>query len=135
MRLALKLGKTLSELETMPRDEFVRWIAYYQLEPWGCEAEDHRTELGLQVLCSINGVASSKIPRFIDRDPEDNYKPDPTPEELDEKVRDFFIGRTAKAEAETPPPKKPRKPRKDKGTKRDSAAKASTPEKISPPAK
>ncbi|MES3097268.1 phage tail assembly protein T [Sphingomonas aerolata] len=109
------LGKTLAELETISHDELVGWQAFYHLEPWGCEPEDHRAELGLNLLYAINSKANATIPRFIDRDPQAHIKPDPTPEELDEKVRDFFLGKTVKA---TQPEKKPRKARKDKGIKR-----------------
>ena len=113
--MALGLGKTLAELEHIDADELAGWLAFWELEPWGCPAADHRAELGLNLLYAINSTPGSTIPRFIDRDPQKNSKPDPTPEELEESIRDFFIGKTVKAE---PAPVKQRKPRKDKGVKR-----------------
>lgn len=101
-RLALGLGKTLAELEPIPHDELVGWQAFYHLEPWGCEPADHRTELQLNLLYAINSKPNATIPRFIDRDPQAHVKADPTPEELAEKVRDFFLGKTVKATADVP---------------------------------
>jgi hypothetical protein len=125
------LGKTLAELETIPHDELVGWQAFYHLEPWGCGPADHRAELGLNLLYAINSKANATIPRFIDRDPQAHVKPDPTPEELDEKVRDFFLGKTIKAEAVDEvaalpgPVNKTRKTRKDKGITRGPCKKPS----------
>ena len=118
------LGKTLSEIEHVDADEMVGWMAFWQLEPWGCPAEDHRAELGLNLLYAINSKANAKIPLFIDRDPEGRVKADPTPEQLDDSIIDFFLGKTIRVEAveEVPalpsPPNKTRKTRKDKGIKR-----------------
>lgn len=114
------LGKTLAELEHIDRDELTGWMAFYQLEPWGCLVEDHRTELGLNLLYGINSKQGTKIPRFIDRDPQGSKSAEPTPEELEQNIMDFFAGRTIQA-----PEKKPRKVRSDKGTKRGPRAKPS----------
>jgi hypothetical protein len=42
-RLALKLGRTVTELEsTMTRSEFLEWIAFYKLHPFGDELKEVR---------------------------------------------------------------------------------------------
>lgn len=110
----------------MTAEELDGWYAFYQLEPWGCLVEDHRTELGLNLLFNINAKKGSKAPRFIERDPQRLEKPDPTPAELEENIRDFFMGRTiikAPVEEQPAPPKKSRKTRKDKGVKRPAPTK------------
>ncbi len=99
----------------MPYDEFVGWQAFYLLEPWGCHVEDQRVAMALDMQYSIHSKPNSKPPMWFDRDPKSRMRPDPTPEELSEKVRDFFMGKTVKAAS---PEKKARKPRKDKGIKR-----------------
>ncbi|MDR7220358.1 hypothetical protein J2X13_000755 [Aminobacter aminovorans] len=33
--LALRLGKTMSEIEAIPYAEFIGWIAYFELMPKG----------------------------------------------------------------------------------------------------
>lgn len=121
--MALGLGKTLAELENISNDELNAWMAFYQLEPWGCPPEDQRAELGLNLLYAINAPKNATIPRFIDRDPDSYVKPDPTPEELENNIRDFFAGKTVKMEAPPESVKKPRKPRSDKGKKRGSPTK------------
>ena len=129
------LGKTLSEIEHIGPEEMAGWIAFYHLEPWGCGVEDHRTELNLNLLYAINSKPNSKIPRFIDRDPEGRAKADPTPEELDDNIMDFFLGKTVKVEAadDVPalpvPAEKTRKTRKDKGVKRGPRSKPTPPAK------
>ena len=100
--MALALGKTLAELEAMPHDEFVGWQAFYSLEPWGCPAEDHRAAMALDFQWAVNSKPNSEPPRWFDPDPESRAKPDPTPEQLDESIRDFFIGKTVKAETNAP---------------------------------
>lgn len=111
------LGKTLAELEGMTAEELNGWIAYYQMEPWGCLVEDHRAATGLDLLFAVNSKQGTKIPRWFDRDPQSNVQAIPTPEELQENIRDFFIGKTIIKQADeppapTPPVKKSRKPRK-----------------------
>lgn len=109
------LGKSLVEIERMSRDEFLGWQAYYQLEPWGCHPADQRAEAQLQLLFAINAKKGTTIPRFIERDPRSSSAANPTPEELDEKVRDFFLGvRTVKAEPESKPRKVRRRAALDK---------------------
>lgn len=110
------LKKTLAELETMDQDELIGWMAFSQLEPWGCQVEDQRTEMGLRLLYAINSKPNAKIPRFIDRDPDARASHALTDEDLEDNIAAFFAGRTIKKEAE--PEQPARKPRKDKGTKR-----------------
>jgi hypothetical protein len=40
-------------MERCDPDEFVEWIAFYQLEPWGSVVEDQRT--GIIASCVANG--------------------------------------------------------------------------------
>ncbi|MBM6577114.1 hypothetical protein ILT43_12095 [Sphingomonas sp. BT552] len=92
------LGKTLVEIDHISPEELTGWQAFYELEPWGCLVEDHRTELGLNLLYGINSNPGQKIPRFIDRDPEANKPAEQTPEELEDDIRGFFSGKTIMAE-------------------------------------
>lgn len=87
----------------MPHDEFVGWQAFYSLEPWGCEAEDHRVAMALDLHFAINSKPNSEPPRWFDRDPQSRAKADQTPEQLDESIRDFFIGKTVKVEPDAAP--------------------------------
>ncbi|MEG3166538.1 hypothetical protein U1701_18410 [Sphingomonas sp. PB2P19] len=119
------LGKTLAELEHIPHDELVGWQAFYHLEPWGSVADDHRASALLDLTWAVHSKPNNDPPRWFDRDPQAHVKPDPTPEELADKVRDFFMGKTVKV---APPEKKPRRARKDKGSKR-------APKTTPPPAK
>lgn len=113
------LGKTLAEIETITDEELSGWMAFYDLEPWGCPVEDQRTEMGLSLLYAINTKRTTKIPRFIDRDPEGRMFQPLSQEELEDNIVTFFAGKTIKVEARaTEKPK--RKPRKDKGVKRGS---------------
>ena len=42
-RLCLSLGCTLTELpERMSYREFLEWVAYYEVEPWGAEVDGKR---------------------------------------------------------------------------------------------
>jgi hypothetical protein len=94
----------------MSRDEWLGWQAYWHLEPWGCLPADQRAEYQLQMAFAIAAKPGTAIPRFIERDPEPIIQQDPTPEELDEKVRDFFAGfKTVRLMAEPKPPRMPRK--------------------------
>lgn len=89
--MALALGKTLAELEHVGLEEMWGWQAFYQLEPWGCEADDHRAELMLQLTYGVHQSKRGRIPRFIDRDPQ----PTPPPANDDEmaaRVREAFCG-------------------------------------------
>jgi hypothetical protein len=96
------LGKTLVEIDHISPEELTGWQAFYELEPWGCLVEDHRTELGLNLLYGINSKPGQKIPRFIDRDPEANKPAEQTPEGLEDDIRGFFSGKTIMAEKSEP---------------------------------
>lgn len=59
-RLALGLGMTVSELEErMTYSELVEWIAFYRMEPWGCEVEDSR--MAMQCAASIAPYSKSRV--------------------------------------------------------------------------
>lgn len=89
------LGKSLAELDAIPVSELLGWQALYQFEPWGCPADDSRTEALLRMTFAINSKRGTKIPeRFIDRDPEVavKRKPKPTRKQLEENIREAFAG-------------------------------------------
>jgi hypothetical protein len=113
--LALGLGKTLAEIEAIDKDELFGWMAFYQIEPWGCPVEDQRAATGLDLLYAINSKPGTKHPQWFDRG-ERRVEVGPTPEETEENIRDFFMGKTIKVASA--PAKKPRKTRSDKGGKR-----------------
>nr|WP_238397536.1 hypothetical protein [Piscirickettsia salmonis] len=49
--LALALGKTVNQLsQELSLSEFNEWLAYYSLEPFGVEKDDHRTALMVSAL-------------------------------------------------------------------------------------
>ena len=56
MRLALKMGRTVQELEySMSSVEFSQWLAFYDLEPFGPQAEG--LQLGI-IAALINNITS-----------------------------------------------------------------------------
>lgn len=118
------LGKTLAEIEAIDKDELFGWMAFYQLEPWGCPVEDQRAATGLDLLYAINSKPGTKHPEWFDRG-ERRADVEPSPEQTEENIRDFFMGKTIAALPA--PEKKPRKTRSDKGVKRGKTAKSETP--------
>lgn len=59
----------------MSPDEYQDWIAFYNLEPWGSQADDSR----FQVLCDVIHRTNSterieKSLVFFDRDPEETAR-------------------------------------------------------------
>lgn len=62
--MALALGMTVGELlSRISGQELSEWIAFYSMEPWGCEVEDLR-----------EGIISSTIAN-VNRDPKKQPKP------------------------------------------------------------
>jgi len=56
MRLALALGKTLSEIEHMPMSEFIRWTAWDRIQHIG----EYRQDVNFGILVSVlRNIASS----------------------------------------------------------------------------
>lgn len=63
-RLALALGMTVEELgQRMSSRELSEWMAFFSLEPWGCEVEDWRFAMLASVIANVN------------RDPKKHRKP------------------------------------------------------------
>ena len=114
------LGKTLAEIEAIDKDELFGWMAFYQYEPWGCAVEDQRAATGLDLLYAINSKPGTKHPEWFDRG-ERRADVEPTQEQTEENIRDFFMGKTIKADPT--PTKKARKPRADRGVRRGPKAK------------
>lgn len=58
-RLAVRLGWSYKKVLTLTAKEFAEWIAYFQLEPWGCEVEDLRMARICQTIAanSLGGHA------------------------------------------------------------------------------
>ena len=54
-RLALALGRTVTELSKMPAAEFAEWLAYYRHSPFGDERADLRT--GIVASTVANAMA------------------------------------------------------------------------------
>lgn len=109
------LGKTLAEIEAIDKNELFGWMAFYHYEPWGCAVEDQRAATSLDLTFAINSKAGTKHPEWFDRG-ERRPDPEPDPMAMEENIRDFFMGRTVKAEPT--PTRKPGKPRFDNGVKR-----------------
>jgi hypothetical protein len=116
------LGKTLAEIEAIDKDELFGWMAFYHYEPWGCAVEDQRFATGLDLTFAINSKPGTKHPQWFDRG-ERRADVEPTVEQTEENIRDFFMGKTIVAAP--PPDEKPRKPRSDKGVKRGAKTKKS----------
>jgi len=94
-RMALALGCTVAELgDRMSYAELVEWMAYYMLEPWGCEPEDIRTSI----------LAAASVAPFTKRRvrPKDFmpkwYNPKPTEDELSARI--WAWAKTAKMKQE-----------------------------------
>jgi hypothetical protein len=109
-------------LDTMSVEEFHGWMAYYQLEPFGCLVEDQRHEAHLQLHYAINSKPGAEIPRFLDRDPKRTEEKEAERLAREEKELMVFFANVeaqqrlrAKKQEEPPKPKKTRKPRTSKG--------------------
>lgn len=111
-------------LDSMSVEEFHSWMAFYQLEPFGCLVEDQRSELQLQLLFAVNSKPGTDIPRFLDRDPRGTEEKEAERIAREEKELMVFFDRIEarqamdKKKAAMASPKKPRKVRKDKGVRR-----------------
>ena len=66
MRLALALGKLPGEIDEMPYADFVEFMEFYQIEPWGLAVQDAMQANAVQVLANINrNVETRKEPYSI----------------------------------------------------------------------
>lgn len=94
-RLALALGKTLSEIAAMDMSEMVTWYAYYQLEPWGCPVEDERSSNMMTLFYMANSKQGTPVPTFYERWPKEK-KSEPTEPDsnLHIKIKGFFSAYT-----------------------------------------
>lgn len=94
-RLALALGKSLSEIASMPMQEMIIWAAFYQLEPWGCPVEDQRSAHMLNLFYQANSKPGTPVPTFYNRWPEETQDEEPQSENnLHIKVKGFFSAYT-----------------------------------------
>lgn len=54
-RLALRLGKTVQQLVSeLSVDEFMEWIAFYRLEPWGFDIDNWRSANVASTVANAN---------------------------------------------------------------------------------
>ena len=62
LRLGLALGKSLTEIRALPYPEFLEWIAFSQIEPFGWHDREYRTAAQLSMLYNVNaGKGKSKL--------------------------------------------------------------------------
>jgi hypothetical protein len=92
-RLALAMGRTVGDLgAAMDSAELTEWLAFYDLEPWGCGVEDARTALVACLLANQWKGKDDKPAAFEDFLPDRGgeraarqVRPeDMTPEEIEE---------------------------------------------------
>lgn len=71
-RLGLALGKTLSEIRSMPHDEFESWKTFYRLEPFGFHDREYRTSALLKQMWNthVTKKAHAKTEKDYYRDME-----------------------------------------------------------------
>lgn len=99
-RLALALGKSLSEVMAMPMSEMTTWYAFYQLEPWGCPTDDERSAHMLTLFYSANSKPNSPIPTFYKRWPSKEKKEEAQPKnDLHLKIKGFFSAYASRKKA------------------------------------
>ena len=61
-RVAALLGRTVEELQqAMTGAEFADWCAFYQLEPWGFEAQNWR----MGVLAAVTANYSGRVKKAL----------------------------------------------------------------------
>lgn len=68
-RLALALGGTVAELQDrMPYREFLEWVAFYQIEPWGDVRGDMQTALLAGLTANIHRDRKKQSKAFTPAD-------------------------------------------------------------------
>ena len=85
MRLSLALGKLPGEIDEMPYADFVEFMEFYQIEPWGLAVQDAMQANALQVLANINRSTETRPDPYSIKDfmlfaPVEAEKPEPTVE-------------------------------------------------------
>lgn len=71
-RVAALLGRTVDELQrSMSSAEFVDWCAFYEIEPWGYEAENWRMGVVAATVANYSGNVKKplKVSDFLPRQP------------------------------------------------------------------
>jgi hypothetical protein len=54
LRLGLKLGKSLHEIQMLPAKEVRLWKLFYMVEPWGFEEDEFRAARDLAFVHNMN---------------------------------------------------------------------------------
>jgi hypothetical protein len=71
-RVAALLGRTVDELQrSMSSSEFMDWCAYYEIEPWGYEADNWRMGVLAATAANYSGNIKKplKVSDFLPRQP------------------------------------------------------------------
>ena len=71
-RVAALLGRTVDELQrSMSSSEFMDWCAYYEIEPWGYEADNWRMGVLAATTANYSGNIKKplKVSDFLPRQP------------------------------------------------------------------
>ncbi|MCW2412936.1 MULTISPECIES: hypothetical protein [unclassified Sphingobium] len=90
-RLALALGKSLTEIADMTTDEFASWYAYAQLEPFGSPADDYRASVQSQLFWQANTKpGTGPMPDYY------NHWPKPQEVEKPKKQKDREVSNSLK---------------------------------------
>lgn len=76
-------------------------MAFAQLEPFGCDAEDDRWRQLYNIEFCVNAKAGASPPNWLDRDPEETLR-QREEETLERKIETFFTGMVATQEAIDP---------------------------------
>lgn len=71
-------------------------MAFAQLEPFGCDAEDDRWRQLYNIEFCVNAKAGASPPNWLDRDPEETIR-QREEETLESKIETFFSGMIAQA--------------------------------------
>ncbi|ATP18567.1 hypothetical protein BV87_09305 [Sphingobium yanoikuyae] len=87
------MGRTVEELSaSLSDDELTEWMAFYDVEPFGCAVEDDRARHIVSIL--FNAYDGKNEPDWFDRDPdwtaELRRRAAPTADELEDKIDAFF---------------------------------------------
>jgi len=81
-KLALALGKSVSQIMRMPSSEFDDWVAYYDIDPFGTERDSIHTAQIVQVIASLFVKHPKPLKDFIL-----NFMNDATDVDIEQKLR------------------------------------------------
>lgn len=76
-------------------------MAFYEIEPWGCAAEDGRWRQHFSLTFALNAKSGSKEPDWLDRDPEETARKRAAISK-EQQIESFFSGMATRSEEDTP---------------------------------